>query len=115
MPLSPRVLTSYCLVYIRRFHAGRGLVGLRIYNTMWLIENNLDFMYIISKWEVDKMKSRAGVHAGLAATPCGIIPSTSGGYRVALIVVIVLLGFSAIVLFFNNLSSHALWARACKA
>jgi hypothetical protein len=57
------------------------------------------------------MKSRAGVHIGLAAALCGILPSLKGGYLIALIVVIVILGLSALILYLHDRVSCAFWQR----
>ena len=57
------------------------------------------------------MKSRAGVHIGLAAALCGILPSLKSGYLIALIVVIVILVLSALVLYLHDRVSCAFWQR----
>ena len=57
------------------------------------------------------LKSKAALHIGFAAVLLGTLPFLTGGYQIALIVVMAILTFSSSVLYFCDRFSFALWMK----
>jgi len=57
------------------------------------------------------MKSKAGVHIGLAVALCGMLPSIQDGYLIALYVIIAILSLSALILCLHDRVSWKFWQR----